>query len=845
MKKLKILLPVIAFLFSVNNLVAQSSGFPDYVPTIPADRRVDWHNVGDNQIPTSFNKVFNVLNYGAIPNDGADDRLSIQNAIDSARSYISANSGSYVAVYLPQGIYNFSSGGISLVNDDVKDYSNICLKGDGSDKTKLYFPNTYRGIAIHISGRRIEDPKTIIAGFHKGDNTITLNGSTQDYNIGDYVEIVNDFPLEWGHKVGQINKVIGKTGTQLILEDKLSLDYDFGSSLIQVRKLTPIKNVGIEDLIIEREDAIGEWSKNNTIEYNYAAKCWILGVESFFTLKHHVDIHNSTFIEIRGCYFHHAKYHGGGGEGYGVIIENHSTNCLVEDNLFDGLRHSMLVQSGANRNVFGYNHSWNREWEFGTATPGIGTADISIHGNYPYANLFEGNLVELIWADDYHGVNGPYNTFVRNQESPGIFLNSADYSNAVGNNTLYIGVNGGPIPPPFDRTGSANVLDVAATSIVNGSLRTHYFYYLDALYQLDCICKDFSYYLDDFPTYFLQYSNVTWPPLGTATAIINDLPGWPGGTIPAYERRIAGGKLTLNGTPLPFTNNITFQNYFIGVGNMGNINVSANPYTSPTNSFSVTYGDSITATAVSQTINNITYYFSNWSTGSTNITETFYPISNTTITANFVGIAAQSIHLNFEASNPRQPITLHWDEYPNDNVTQYQIWRKVKYKKQPTGSPVLLATVDSETTSYIDYDFMGTNLGFTDWMLWYDVRSYYVTEETYPDPYWTQVFSGGLGMEKTPDIAGELSVIKENSLDNYPNPFNPSTIIKYQIVKAGHVTLKVYDMLGREVANLVDKEQPSGRYNVNFNASKLSSGIYLYRITANGFMAVKKMILLQ
>ena len=141
-------------------------------------------------------------------------------------------------------------------------------------------------------------------------------------------------------------EVIVKT-PGLKLEDKLSIDYDFGSSLIQVRKLIPIKNVGIEDLIIERETTTWDWS--NTIEYNYAAKCWILGVESFFTYKHHVDIHNSTFIEIRGSYFHHAAELGNGGEGYGIIIENHSTNCLVEDNLFDGLRHSMLVQSGANR----------------------------------------------------------------------------------------------------------------------------------------------------------------------------------------------------------------------------------------------------------------------------------------------------------------------------------------------------------------------------------------------------------------------------------------------------------------------------------------------------------------
>ncbi|PJA99931.1 MAG: hypothetical protein CO128_02005 [Ignavibacteriales bacterium CG_4_9_14_3_um_filter_30_11] len=212
MKKLKILLPIITFLFSINNLVAQSSGFPDYVPTIPTDRRVDWHNVGNNQIPTSFNKVFNVINYGAFPSDGAEDSQSIQNAIEAARVYISANPGHYAIVYFPQGNY-FLTGGISMVNDEVKDYSNICLKGDGSDKTRLSFSDQYKGKAIFISGNSIGIPQTIISGFQKGDNTITLNGSTQDYNIGDYVEILNDFPLQWETKLGQIDKVIGKTGT--------------------------------------------------------------------------------------------------------------------------------------------------------------------------------------------------------------------------------------------------------------------------------------------------------------------------------------------------------------------------------------------------------------------------------------------------------------------------------------------------------------------------------------------------------------------------------------------------------------------------------------------------------
>ena len=291
--------------------------------------------------------------------------------------------------------------------------------------------------------------------------------------------------------------------------------------------------------------------------------------------------------------------------------------------------------------------------------------------------------------------------------------------------------------------------------------------------------------------------------------------------------------------------NITFQNNFIGVGNGGVIKVNGTQVSSPTASYSVVELNPITATAISQSLNNITYSFSNWSTGSTNSAETFYPTTNSTITSNFVGIAAQSVNLNFEASNPNLPITLNWTEYPNDNVTQYKIWRRVKYKNEPTGNPVLLATLLRGTTSYVDYDFSGTNLGFTDWMLWYDVRSYYVTEGTYPNPNWAQVFSGGPLMEIVKDKTEKLSVVKENSLDNYPNPFNPSTIIRYQIVKAGHVTLKVYDTLGREVANLVDKQQLSGKYSVNFNASSLSSGIYLYRITANGFMAVKKMILLR
>ncbi len=80
---------------------------------------------------------------------------------------------------------------------------------------------------------------------------------------------------------------------------------------------------------------------------------------------------------------------------------------------------------------------------------------------------------------------------------------------------------------------------------------------------------------------------------------------------------------------------------------------------------------------------------------------------------------------------------------------------------------------------------------------------------------------------------------------NYPNPFNPSTVIKYSVPKSGIVTLKVYNMLGQEVATLVNQVQNSGNYIVNFNADGLASGVYMYRIQSGDFSLTKKMELLK
>jgi len=79
----------------------------------------------------------------------------------------------------------------------------------------------------------------------------------------------------------------------------------------------------------------------------------------------------------------------------------------------------------------------------------------------------------------------------------------------------------------------------------------------------------------------------------------------------------------------------------------------------------------------------------------------------------------------------------------------------------------------------------------------------------------------------------------------YPNPFNPSTTIQYHISELSFVTLKIYDVLGREIATLVNEEKPTGNYEVEFDGSKLSSGIYFYRLQAGSFVETKKMVLIK
>jgi hypothetical protein len=109
------------------------------------------------------------------------------------------------------------------------------------------------------------------------------------------------------------------------------------------------------------------------------------------------------------------------------------------------------------------------------------------------------------------------------------------------------------------------------------------------------------------------------------------------------------------------------------------------------------------------------------------------------------------------------------------------------------------------------------------------------------------VYNQNIGCAYPVGISGNSNEIPNsyNLGQNYPNPFNPTTLINYNLPVNGFVTLKVFDVLGREVAELVNAEQKAGRYEVQFDGTKLSSGVYFYTLRAGDFTDTKKMLLVK
>lgn len=132
------------------------------------------------------------------------------------------------------------------------------------------------------------------------------------------------------------------------------------------------------------------------------------------------------------------------------------------------------------------------------------------------------------------------------------------------------------------------------------------------------------------------------------------------------------------------------------------------------------------------------------------------------------------------------------------------------------------------------------------------LRASYPTEEMVAVASWlmsvvSEGASEGVQQQAEQAPSQQRAVVNEKTvsmeLSNYPNPFNPSTIIRFTVPEAGHVSLKVFDLLGREIATLLNEERAAGTHRVSFDAGRLPSGVYFYKLESAGKVAIQKMVL--
>jgi len=392
-----------------------------FAQTLPHIRSVDWTLAGlKDTIGNGFVEI-DMQEQGAV-DDGTTPNDSIM------ANVFSTLTGNGAILKFPAG--NF------LFNKTINVPSNVIVKGNGAENTIFTMDLSGKNHSFNIQGYTVKsDTSTLIESASKDSSFVMLNNPATVAE-GDWVKILqNDSDLvfsSWAEKnVGQIVQIKSIFNNKIILRSPLRMDYDI-VRLPYLVKIIPAKNIGIECIkIIRIDDTAPEQTSN--INFNYAVNCWVAGIESENCTFSHIQANHSSNLYISKSYFHDAFSYGGDGRAYGVMLQATSNECLVENNIFKHLRHSMILQSGANGNVFAYNYSLDPYWD---SQPNDSAGDIVIHGNYTYANLFEQNICQNIVIDNSHGANGPYNSFFRNRaEGFGIFF-SADNSpdqNIIGN----------------------------------------------------------------------------------------------------------------------------------------------------------------------------------------------------------------------------------------------------------------------------------------------------------------------------------------------------------------------------------------------------------------------------
>lgn len=485
------------------------------------------------EVDASFNGVWDTVDvnqFGVTPDVKSGVAQRFQKILD--------DHSKRTVFFFPEGDYYFESN-IRILIDRIRN-DHVIIKGSGPSKTKFYFTGDleyFTGLIVVEDKASFGDrnnPVKLAVAPKAGDTEIILSATNNKLIPGRIICVKQDndtllmFPegdkdrawyqkwlngeADWGEEsMGQFAKVKSVNGTKVVLEDPLGIDFSLSHNP-RISIYDSFGNeVGVEDLYIEHVIPSSKYLPGGAndvfgIVFRFVENAYVKNVHSVNAARGHVMVEYTYNVSIVNNKFHGAKNYGVGGAGYGVAVQNRSSKTYIANNVFDHLRHSVVLKEGANHTVIAYNVSQN--WaildenvvdENGQKI--LAEADMSVHGFYSHNNLFEGNLCHNIFMADYWGPTGPGTVAFRNRTYgsdtlSGIWVDDFSHHESVIGNEL-------PKMSKLIVTGGSN--DV----MVEGNLigESVYWTSLPSSTKLPA-----SLYLDEKPKFWV--SSLPWPAYG-------------------------------------------------------------------------------------------------------------------------------------------------------------------------------------------------------------------------------------------------------------------------------------------------------------------------------------------
>jgi hypothetical protein len=400
---------ILLFLLLFSNLIL-SQDIPD----------INWTRAGNNEKFASEVPRIDFLEVKASFTRDVTDDVVIQTILEE--------NAEGVKIIFQIGEYHF--------NQQIKLSSNTVLRGVGEESI-LIFDLDKEVDCIVAQGKMKPTVLKLDTGVSKGENILRCSEQT-NIQTGDYLYLIDQdkylITSSWSMgRTGQIVQVrnINKNSIELNSSARRAFPLE---KIPAVLELEMVKGVGIENLhIINNNKTNGQTS---TIKFRLAENCWVGGVKSEKANYSHVLLEYAVNCEIIGCEISDAHDFGNGGKAYGITLQFGTSDCLIMSNKLSRLRHSILLQAGANGNVIYKNVSKKPYWT-NVRLPEDSAGDIVLHGNYVYANLFEENSCQTIVVDNSHGKNGEDNLFFSNHVNGyGIVVHRKSTGQAFVNNEI-------------------------------------------------------------------------------------------------------------------------------------------------------------------------------------------------------------------------------------------------------------------------------------------------------------------------------------------------------------------------------------------------------------------------